>query len=892
MKYLSRAIPHLKKLNPGFFKFIVWNKKGKIEKPLTDEKGYKYLIRTIHKVFKQINHDSLENYPGAPSNLKAVQKKINFLRNYLGKFLMPKHLNKPFLRGSLGEIILADANVNKSHFWFQFSDKFGILCLISDNALTSNIGIKRIIKAMNRSSYSQEVVGMAEVIKSNSIFVGQKVEHLSELIIEIGKFENFSQDQLETPHYLLLIKMLTPKTRAFCFIPKAGNVIDTNKTRRNLRILALIAFLTILILFKIFVFGKNSFVSIRWKLALLFLFANGLPLSILGFLGYEYMHQKQALLLNEAQEETSQLLAEFDSQYTKIQDSISKSLNQIIDKLNSELAGKKPTQKDYQQLEKECMKFFPDTMVFISKTGKINLFSGTDRNKRSTALIRKLGKDLLAYINRDANSPKNAYPQTITNRRVKAEGLFDPNNLFFDVILSRMEKISPEQLAAQEKLYYWNILGDFSQRKFQDICMFTWSHNRLQQQYLKQNLESLNKNYANIKCFAMNQKDGLIYPSSHTESNELDNLFRKAFNLKIAQNNNFTLNGKQYAAFCMVGKLLNETAIIGLFPLDKIEATIFNIKLKLIIFSLLSLLLTIAIGKILTSQFLRPIGQLGVGVKAISEQNYRYRLPVESENEFGHLNDIFNRAIESLEDLEVAKIVQENLFPGEQLSQNNLEIFGKSVTMTRLGGDYFDFFKIDDQKIGILMGDVAGHGVPAALLMAMAKASVLMSEDQKEKPAEMLTYLHKVILSVKSKTIKRMMTCQYFHIDSETGAFTYANAGHCFPIIIRNYGSETEFIKLVGTPLGITKRPRYKEDSEVLKPGDIMLLYTDGIIESQNAQGKEIGFKRFTQALLENYSPDLKAFYKGIFNFYLNWTEKADDDITMVLVKLKEEAKE
>ncbi len=87
--------------------------------------------------------------------------------------------------------------------------------------------------------------------------------------------------------------------------------------------------------------------------------------------------------------------------------------------------------------------------------------------------------------------------------------------------------------------------------------------------------------------------------------------------------------------------------------------------------------------------------------------------------------------------------------------------------MTRLGGDYYDYYIIDHDFAGILMGDVAGHGVPAALLMSMAKASVLLAdEEQKHSPAALLGELHKVIFRIKSSKIKRMMTCQYFSINT------------------------------------------------------------------------------------------------------------------------------
>jgi sigma-B regulation protein RsbU (phosphoserine phosphatase) len=183
------------------------------------------------------------------------------------------------------------------------------------------------------------------------------------------------------------------------------------------------------------------------------------------------------------------------------------------------------------------------------------------------------------------------------------------------------------------------------------------------------------------------------------------------------------------------------------------------------------------------------------------------------------------------------------------------------------------------------MGDVAGHGIPAAMLMAMAKASVLLTDEEKSDPAMMLSSLHKVIYRVKSSKIKRMMTCQYFCIDAESGACRVANAGHCFPAVIRKRGEEVELIKLIGTPLGITKKPKYENTGMQLLNGDIVLLYTDGIIESQNTSGKEMGFDNFSRILASSYDDNLEVYYDNVFNAYKQWSAKADDDITMVLIR-------
>ena len=294
--------------------------------------------------------------------------------------------------------------------------------------------------------------------------------------------------------------------------------------------------------------------------------------------------------------------------------------------------------------------------------------------------------------------------------------------------------------------------------------------------------------------------------------------------------------------------------------------------------------MTLGVSWLLSAHFFNPIKDLRLGVEAIGKQNFSYRLPVKSADEFGALNQVFNSALGSLEDLSIATTVQENLFPLEALKQNKLLVWGKSVTMTRLGGDYFDYFSLNDKEVGILIGDVAGHGVPAGFLMAMAKASVLLSDEDKKNPANLLSSIHKVFYHVKSKKIKRMMTCLYFCINTETGEYSLANAGHCYPAFINKEGKVT-FLEIDGTPLGITKRARYINNEGKLEDNSYLLLYTDGMLEAHNEAGESIGTQRFTELISSSYSDDLETYYNRIFAGYKKWSPLADDDITMVLVK-------
>jgi serine phosphatase RsbU (regulator of sigma subunit) len=522
---------------------------------------------------------------------------------------------------------------------------------------------------------------------------------------------------------------------------------------------------------------------------------------------------------------------------------------------------------------------YKDYNFFDSKG---NVVIGSN-NKIDNSVFKNLGQNILVFINNATYTPLVSFKvRKLSNDKYKYDSFYK-NAIFFDTVITKRGTISKQQIVDDINYFYINFIGNYLTRDFKELCLISWETHQLQENYIRLYLDDFNSYSRNINCLAFSEKYGKIFPDSKYDK-ELLSRFRQILNLKSLKIDKFNYNNNYYVAFGLVGKDLDQIALLGYIPLEIINKKVNKNKLRLFIFIIISMTLTLGISWLLSAYFLSPIKVLDNGIDAMRRQDFAYRLPINSADEFGSLNQVFNNALISLEDLSVATTVQENLFPLEALKHNRAIIWGKSVAMTRLGGDYFDYFPLNDKEVGILMGDVAGHGVPAGFLMAMAKASVLLSEDDKKDPSKLLTAVHKVFYHVKSKKIKRMMTCVYFCLNTETGAFLMANAGHCYPAIINNKG-QIKFLEIDGTPLGITKRSRYTNTEGILGNNSYILLYTDGMLEAHNDKGESIGIKRFAQLVTDSFSEDPEVFYNQIFSGYKKWSPLADDDITMVLVK-------
>jgi sigma-B regulation protein RsbU (phosphoserine phosphatase) len=307
----------------------------------------------------------------------------------------------------------------------------------------------------------------------------------------------------------------------------------------------------------------------------------------------------------------------------------------------------------------------------------------------------------------------------------------------------------------------------------------------------------------------------------------------------------------------------------------------------LLLLGLLSLFLSLGLAQLISKSFIKPLLILQDGALAIESRNFEHRLSGLATDEFGEVGDIFNHAMVGLQELELAKIVQESMFPKPEFNQGKFSVYGKSVTMIDVGGDYLDFFKVDDNSFSVLVGDVAGHGVGAAVIMAMAKAYILNAGDALRSPAEVLNQLHKIILATKNSKQRKIMTFQYLYVNSETGASLYGNAGACSPWLIRHSDNNIQEIKVGGSVLGAFKKAVYKEISLDLKQGDAIIFYTDGIVECKNKSGDMLGYDRLKEILLESWNENPENYYNNIYKAYIEYVgenHEAGDDLTFVIL--------
>ncbi|MCB0357928.1 MAG: SpoIIE family protein phosphatase, partial [Bdellovibrionales bacterium] len=300
-----------------------------------------------------------------------------------------------------------------------------------------------------------------------------------------------------------------------------------------------------------------------------------------------------------------------------------------------------------------------------------------------------------------------------------------------------------------------------------------------------------------------------------------------------------------------------------------------------------ALLLSVITSISLTS----TIAKLMSATEEIGKGNFVIDLDVRSSDEFGELGKRFKAMAEKVSsllkataeqarmenELEMVRIVQENLLPKANLEVGPFKIVSHFEPASECGGDWFYYSEVDG-KVYLWIGDATGHGAPAAIITGAAKsAAAIIEASPGITPGQALEVMNHALNSTAHGTI--LMTFFLAIVDPETGLVTYANASHEFPYVIPNKADlkKKDLIPLCetkpGKRLGEEQGSTYEEGQYQLESGDSILFYTDGIIDLQNENGEEMGERNFIKSIIasSNKSPHIAgrvdAFKKTIAEY-------------------------
>ncbi|GAB4108763.1 MAG: hypothetical protein Kow001_07230 [Acidobacteriota bacterium] len=303
----------------------------------------------------------------------------------------------------------------------------------------------------------------------------------------------------------------------------------------------------------------------------------------------------------------------------------------------------------------------------------------------------------------------------------------------------------------------------------------------------------------------------------------------------------------------------------------------------------------------LSRRMTRNLTVLSSGVERLAAGDLDVQVPVRSRDEIGQLGEAFNRMARELKEhqarvveqerlrkeLEMCRRIQKELLPRAPLRLPLAEVQGVSIPAREVGGDFFNYFTLPDNRTALLIADVSGKGVPAALLMANLQATL---RARLPVAGDLVTLARDLDREIDATTPPETYLTLFVGIlDQEMRTLRWLNAGHNPQYIVRA-GGELEPMPSTGRPLGLLPGGPFEEQTTQLSPGDTLFLYTDGLVEAQNTRGEEFGNQRLERILSEERGQDSQRILARIEEEVRAFGRdfESSDDATMLVLRTTE----
>jgi sigma-B regulation protein RsbU (phosphoserine phosphatase) len=314
-------------------------------------------------------------------------------------------------------------------------------------------------------------------------------------------------------------------------------------------------------------------------------------------------------------------------------------------------------------------------------------------------------------------------------------------------------------------------------------------------------------------------------------------------------------------------------------------------------------------GVQITRTITRSVADLYEATLKIKVGDFTRRIPVRTNDQLSELASSFNNMTENIQELileskekerleaelEIAREVQSQLFPSQVPHLKTLELVGICNPARTVSGDYYDFVPIDSEWIAFAIGDIAGKGISAALLMASIQSSLraqlIHGNGQPALPhgnlpvstSKLVTLLNRQLYENTSVEKFASFYCAVYN--DRTGNLIYTNAGHPPPMLVR--GGKVTRLQISGMVLGVLPDNQYESDAISLEPDDLLVAFTDGITEPENEYGEEFGEQRLTDLLIHNARKPLDELITIIAQAVGEWSRSPEphDDMTLLMAR-------
>ena len=356
-----------------------------------------------------------------------------------------------------------------------------------------------------------------------------------------------------------------------------------------------------------------------------------------------------------------------------------------------------------------------------------------------------------------------------------------------------------------------------------------------------------------------------------------------------------------------VEKTRREIAAATAAAARKVDRGLAATRRVILISFLLLVIIVVILSFSLSLRITRPILLLSRGAKILGQGELDHRVEVKTGDELEELGRSFNTMASDLQtytvelrrttaekerlekELEIAHGIQQSFLPETVPDLKGMEIAASNLSAKEVGGDFYDFIPVGKDEWGLVIADVSGKGVPAALFMAVSRTLVRATTTESSSPSEAIRRANDLILVDARSSM--FVTLFYAILDSARRTLRYVNAGHNPPLLIRDSPGDLVLLKAKGIALGVLEDITLQEEEIKLETGDLVVLFTDGVTEAINAAKEQFGQERLFEVVHRNRDLAAREIIRKVQDEVKAFAgaQPQFDDITLMVLRVLEE---
>lgn len=823
--------------------FFLFDHNGNLVKSAPERAGNVWLMRNLFAALREKDNRKVSLLR------KSLDKKIEFSFGY-GKDLNSIRENP--------ETIISTAFDDKTGLIAWTSRPKGGLIVTSQNLPTDHTIFKLQAKRIRALHGLQKIGTLEQNYRNNKTPPAIARNYLNSLGSDSGSFAG---------RFWVFINSSTARTIFAAFADPTDPYIRTLHLGR-----LLLACLASALFFLLSSAGAHTTLSLK-KLVITMFFASSLiPLSGIAFTSLENIEVYKQIHINKVRAAKEETLGNIVQNFNKYTASCSTTLMQLTQ--DPGIGHNDPkTMKTVQTVTS----IFPDARITIRDSAGDTLYSNsTDASEGHETIFKSLGRRLIERYAPERLNELNYSGNLFSDSMVKKD------DMGFGTLLNYPNRLQYVNTGNADQMLLYRLLPAETGRcaiVFVELSTFHTIKRYLQM--LRTLPQTVDGTVLQISAFYPKGFRWSLPPSLAHEKETLD-LVKAAHVTGKPQFRRFTGKTNGFA-LCVPSSELSGNCLVAFCSAEPLDKALSAMRSRMAMGSALAVIMVFSIALWLSRQLIAPLERLETGITALAGRKFETRLAVPpGQDEFTQLFMAFNDMMAESYDMQIAHNVQEGLVPSKFPELPEYSIHGMLRAASDLGGDCLDCFELPNGNLLFLVGDITGHGVGSALIMAFARAVTFhWSQSDQLSPTSLTDQIDQMLRQNRTKKMFMGIICGVLNI--HTNEIELVAKGHIYPLILRKNGTK-QWLGLPAYPLGIGKQQPARSLKFTLEPGDSILSMTDGFLEGYNRNMKTIGFDGIEAWAEETRSEDARQWVNNLEKRFREWCNDTQSDDLSILV--------